>query len=181
MYTMEEEAIRLVVKAFENQKRLKEDINLSFHSISVGFMLKDIGCSNDVVVSGLLHDIIEDTSFDYNYIESNFGKVIADNVLAVSEDKTIEDWKDRKVKFMDNLNKQSADVIMIELADKLHNLISDYDLWKIKGEEALSTLKSTYSDNKWYYKEMGKIFNENLTDNKLLDRYNEIIEIYFSR
>ena len=58
MYSNEEKAIRFVIKAFEGQRRIKEDINLSFHSISVGYMLKDIGCSEEVVISGLLHDII---------------------------------------------------------------------------------------------------------------------------
>lgn len=61
MYTNEERAIKLVVRAFEGQKRIKEDINLSVHSITVGYMLKDIGCSEEVVLSGFLHDIIEDT------------------------------------------------------------------------------------------------------------------------
>lgn len=50
MYIKEEQAIRLVVKAFENKKRIKENINLSFHSISVGFMLKNLGCDEDVVL-----------------------------------------------------------------------------------------------------------------------------------
>lgn len=72
MYTNEEKAINFVFKAFENKKRIKEDINLAFHSISVGFMLKDVGCDNTTVISGLLHDIIEDTEYDYEYIEKNY-------------------------------------------------------------------------------------------------------------
>ena len=68
MYTKEEEAIRLVVKAFEGMKRQKEDINLSIHSILVGNLLKNNGCSSDIVISGYLHDIIEDTNYDYDYL-----------------------------------------------------------------------------------------------------------------
>lgn len=95
MYSNEEKAIRFVIKAFENKRRIKEDIDMSFHSITVGFMLKNIGCNETIVISGLLHDIIEDTEYDYDYIKKAFGKEIADNVLAVSEDKTILDWKKR--------------------------------------------------------------------------------------
>jgi len=47
-------------------------------------MLKDIGCNEDVVVSGLLHDIIEDTEYNYEDIYERFGKTIADNVLFLS-------------------------------------------------------------------------------------------------
>lgn len=179
MYTKEEQAIKLVVKAFENKKRIKEDINLSFHSISVGFMLKNIGCDEETILGGLLHDIIEDSDYDYEYLADNFGKKVADYVLNVSEDMSIKDWKERKIAFMENLENQDNNNILIEVADKLHNLLSDYHLWKKEGKSALATLRTTYEMNKWYYLEMKKIFNKKLESNSLLDRYNNICKIYF--
>lgn len=179
MYTKEEQAIKLVVKAFENKKRIKEDINLAFHSISVGFMLKNIGCDEDVVLGGLLHDIIEDSDYDYEYLVNNFGKKVADYVLNVSEDMSIKDWKERKIAFMENLEKQDNNIVLIEVADKLHNLLSDYHLWEKEGNNALATLKTTYEMNKWYYLEMKKIFNKKLDNNDLLYRYNNICKVYF--
>lgn len=180
MYTKEEKAIKFVIKAFECKKRIKEDINLSVHSITVGYMLKDIGCEEDVIISGFLHDIIEDTEYTYDYIEDNFGRSIADNILKVSEDKTINDWKERKKEFISRIKDSSEDIILLELADKLHNLISDYPLWEKSGFTALSTLNVTYDMNKWYYIEMAKIFNEKLDkNNKLLIRYNAICKVYF--
>ena len=179
MYNLEEQAIRFVTKAFENKKRIKENINLSFHSISVGFMLKNIGCEEEIVLTGLLHDIIEDTDYNYDYILNNYGKAVADNVLAVSEDMNIKDWRERKINFIDNLATKNNNVILVEVADKLHNLLSDYDLWKANGNSALATLNTSYEDNKWYYLEMKKLFNSKLESNSLLDRYNEICRIYF--
>lgn len=179
MYTKEEEAIHFVIKAFENKKRIKENINLSFHSISVGFMLKGIGCDEETVLSGLLHDIIEDTDYNYEYLLNNYGQVVADDVLSVSEDMSIKDWHQRKVKFIESLSSKSNNVILIELADKLHNLLSDYELWKTKGKEALETLNIRYEDNKWYYLEMKELFNSRLNNNVLLNRYNEICKQYF--
>ncbi len=179
MYSTEEQAIKFVIKAFENKKRIKENINLSFHSISVGFMLKNIGCDEDTVLTGLLHDIIEDTDYDYEYLLNNYEHVVADNVLAVSEDMNIKDWHQRKVKFIERLSSKSNNVILVELADKLHNLLSDYELWKTKGKEALATLNTLYEDNRWYYLEMKKLFNNRLNSNVLLDRYNKICKLYF--
>lgn len=180
MYTKEEQAIKFVIKAFEHQKRIKEDINLAFHSITVGFMLKSINCNSDIIISGLLHDVIEDTDYDYQYIKYNYGSTIANNVLAVSEDKNIKNWKQRKTTFIESLKNKNENIILIELADKLHNLLSDYDLWITKGKEGLSTRNTTYEDNKWFYLEMKKLFNEKLTtNNSLLKRYNEICKIYF--
>ena len=103
MYTQEEKAIKFVIKAFEGQKRIKEDISLSAHSITVGFMLKNIGCDQITVTSGFLHDIIEDTNYDYTYIKENFGEEVANNVIQVSEDMNIPNWKERKEKFILNL------------------------------------------------------------------------------
>jgi len=179
MYTLEEKAINFVFKAFEGKKRIKEDINLAFHSISVGFTLKDVGCDKNTIISGLLHDIIEDTDYDYEYLEKNYGYEIAQNVLKVSEDINITNWKERKIKFINTLYNENENIILIELADKLHNLLSDYTLFKKMGKDGLATLNTSYDDNKWYYLEMQKLFNEKLSNNKLLDRYNEICNIYF--
>jgi len=179
MYSNEEKAIKFVIKAFEGQKRIKEDIDMSFHSISVGFMLKSIGCSEEIVVSGFLHDIIEDTSYDYEYIKDNFGKKIADNVLILSEDITIKDFYKRKEVFIEKILQSNEDILLIELADKLHNLLSDYDLWKKKGNSALKTLDTTYEMNKWFYLKFKEIFNNRLKENELLSRYNNITRLYF--
>lgn len=73
----------------------------------------------------------------------------------------------------------SNDFGMDLIADKLHNLLSDYDLWKEKGQDALATANANYEMKKWYYQELGKLFNNKLNKNKLLKRYNQIMEIYF--
>lgn len=179
MYTLEEKAINFVFKAFENKKRIKEDINLAFHSISVGFMLKDIKCDEKTIISGLLHDIIEDTDYDYEYLEKNYGYEIAQNVLKVSENISITNWKERKVEFINKLYNENKNIILIELADKLHNLLSDYKLFIEYGNKGLETLNTSYNDNKWYYLEMKKLFNTKISNNKLLDRYNQICDLYF--
>lgn len=179
MYTLEEEAIRLVIKAFEGQKRLKEDINTAVHSITVGFMLKEIGANRSTVIGGLLHDIIEDTKYDYEYIKNIYGKEIADLVAAVSENQSIPIWKERKIEFLEKMQNKSKDVLLIELADKYHNLLSDYETWEKEGNESLKTTVASYEENKWYYLEMKKLFNEKLDDNPLLQRYNQICQIYF--
>lgn len=181
MYSHEEEAIRFVVKAMEGRKRKKEDINLSFHSITVGFMLKNIGCNLDVVLTGFLHDIIEDTDYGYEDIENLFGKKIADNVLIVSEDMAIESWKDRKKVFIDKMYEQNNDILLVELADKLHNMISDYHLFKEKGIKGLITKNANYEDHKWFYLELKKLFLERLDNNELLERYINITDLYFSK
>lgn len=181
MYTRLEEVIHFVFKAFKGKKRIKEDIDLSFHSICVGTMLKEIGMNEDIVITGYLHDIIEDTNYDYEYLKNKYGEVIASNVMYLSENRSIKDFKERKLEFINRLDSQDNDeLIVVEIADKLHNLLSDYELYKRDGRDALATLSTTYEMNKWYYFEMLNLFEKRFSNNKLLDRYKEIISIYFN-
>lgn len=179
MYTKEEEIIHYVFKAFKGLKRKKEDIELSFHSIMVGNMLKNIGCSDTIVYIGYLHDIIEDTEYTYDDILNKYGKDIADGVLTLSEDKSIKNYVERKKKFIDKLNTVDNDILIVEIADKLQNLISDYEQFLIHGKEFLITECNNYEELKWYYVELQKLFNKKIKNNILLDRYNKIISLYF--
>ncbi len=179
MYSLEEKAIKLVTKAFEGKRRKKLDIDASVHSITVGYFLKDSNENLDVVVAGFLHDIIEDTDYDYEYIKTNYNENIANLVSGVSENKEIKDWKERKVKFIERITNSSDDIIKIELADKFHNLIFDYEIWLEQGNDALTTKNTTYELSKWYYTSFYNIFNDRIPNHKLLPRYKKLIELYF--
>ena len=180
MYSREEEIIHFVYKAFNGLKRRRENIDLSFHSIMVGNMLKNIGCDETTVFIGYLHDIIEDSKYTYNDLLEKYGKEIADGVLAVSEDQSIEDYTERKTKFIENLRNADDNILLVEIADKLQNLISDYDLYIEKGKESFFEIYVDFEQLKWYYLELQKLFNERIKDNQLLDRYNEIVNLYFN-
>ena len=179
MFSAEEEIIHFIFKAFKNQKRIKEDIEIVYHSIMVGIMLKNENCDLDTVLIGYLHDIIEDTEYDYEYLKNKYGIKIANGVNSVTEDNTILDYKERKRKFIDNLYQCSNEIIMVELADKLQNLLSDYNLFIENGREVLNTETSNYEELKWYYLEFRKLFNQRLKC-EMLERFNEITNIYFN-
>ena len=179
MYEFEEEIIHFVFLAFDGLRRKKENIDLSFHSIMVGNMLKNIGCDDKTVYIGYLHDIIEDTKYTYEYLIERYGKEIADGVLQLSENMNIVNYMDRKKDFLRRLQRADDNILVIEIADKLQNLISDYDQYKINGKEFLITEASNYSELKWYYLELKKLFNERISNNRLLDRYNQIVYEYF--
>ena len=179
MYTLEEEIIHFVFEAFNGLKRKKEDINLAFHSIMVGNMLKNIGCDNETIYIGYLHDIIEDTKYTYEDLLNKYGKNIADSVLLLSENKNIKDYVERKKEFIENLKTSNDNIVLVEIADKLQNLISDYEQYKIYGKEYLVTETNNFDELKWYYLELKKLFNSRIKENELLNRYNKIVSEYF--
>lgn len=180
MYELEEDIIHFVFLAFEGLKRKKEDISLAFHSIMVGNMLKNIGCDDETISIGYLHDIIEDTKYTYDDILKRYGKKIADGVLQLSEDQSIIDYVDRKKEFLKRLETADNNILMVELADKLQNLISDYEQYKIKGKDFLITEAKNYDELKWFYLTLKELFNKRLDNNRLLERYNKVVNEYFS-
>ena len=179
MYTKLEEGIHFVFKVFNDKKRIKEDISLAFHSVSVAMMLMNENCDEETVLSGLLHDVIEDSTYTYDDLKEKFGTQIANNVLILSEDQNIVDFKERKKEFIKQIRNSSDNIVLIELVDKLQNLLSDYEGYQKEGKDAIATLTTTYEMNKWYYLELLQLFEERIQNNKLLDRYREIVTIYF--
>lgn len=137
MYTFEEDILHFIFIAFKGLKRKKEDIDLVFHSVMVGNMLKNIGCSENIVYTGYLHDIIEDTKYSYEDLKERYGKELAVNVQKLSENTKILNYKERKEEFINRLKNYNNNLILVELADKLQNLVSDYSLFLSLGKDAL--------------------------------------------
>ena len=134
MYTFEEDILHFIFIAFKGLKRKKEDIDLVFHSVMVGNMLKNIGCSENIVYTGYLHDIIEDTKYSYEDLKERYGKELADNVQKLSENTKILNYKERKEEFINRLKTYNNNLILVELADKIQNLVSDYSLFLSLGK-----------------------------------------------
>ena len=81
-------AISFATKAHKEQFR-KTDPSLPYiyHPISVGFILLRAGFSDEIVIAGILHDVIEDCGVKPEELKSIFGDKITEWVEAVSENK----------------------------------------------------------------------------------------------
>ena len=174
-----EKALKLVIKAHENQVRRNMDITFSYHPIAVAMNVLKIIQDDEIVITALLHDLIEDTKYDYNYIKSNFNKEIADNVLVLSEDISILDFKTRKTKFLNQIKDIKEELLVIELFDKMHNLTSDYDKYNEIGKKMYDRSTSNYDDIKWFYLSILKIFKTRISDEKLVNSFENIVDYYF--
>ncbi len=126
-----EYAIEMATKAHKGQKR-KSGAAYITHPISVASILVDWGMDIDTVVAGILHDTVEDTPITLTDIENNFGYDVAflvDGVTKISQARAgMQDLSNYLPQTTDNLSKlliavgQDVRVIIIKLADRLHNL-----------------------------------------------------------
>ncbi|TAL14320.1 bifunctional (p)ppGpp synthetase/guanosine-3',5'-bis(diphosphate) 3'-pyrophosphohydrolase [Patescibacteria group bacterium] len=124
-------AVDFAIKAHVGQKRASGEPFVS-HPIAVANTLVEWGMDIDSVLAGVLHDTVEDTGATIEEIESLFGHDVAflvDGVTKVSQARSgMQDLANYLPQTKDNLSKlliavgQDVRVIIIKLADRLHNL-----------------------------------------------------------
>lgn len=116
------------------------------HPFAVATILSLHGMDEDVIIAGLLHDVIEDTKVPASDISFYFGERVLNLVLEVTDVSTREDGNraQRKLKDRMHLAEASYEGKMIKLADTLHNTISimkhDQDFAKVYIREKLLLL-----------------------------------------
>ena len=129
-----EQAIRFAAVGHQGQVRRSSGVPYVEHVVAVAWILDRAGFDEDVVIAGLLHDLVEDTPATLADVEQRFGRDVAELVAHCSEAKTDDQgrkrpWIDRKSDHLAALRKAPVGARAIVLADKLHNLISiDIDL-----------------------------------------------------
>ncbi|HTJ73027.1 MAG TPA: RelA/SpoT family protein [Verrucomicrobiae bacterium] len=126
-----EHAVDFAIKAHEGQKRKSGEPYVS-HPLAVGVTLIDWGMDIDTIIAGVLHDTVEDTEATLETIENLFGRDVAflvDGVTKVSQARAgMRNLESYLPQTKDNLSKlliavgQDVRVIIIKLADRLHNL-----------------------------------------------------------
>lgn len=117
-----ERAIRYLVHSFEASGDNPKPVIL--HSIRVGMDLYDRGYEQRIVISGLLHDILEDTDETPDEIRSRFGNEVTDIVEATSFDEDIDDYLERHYDIYRRCFDLGRDAVVVKAADILDN--SDY-------------------------------------------------------
>lgn len=93
------------------------------HPMHVALILARWGQDDDVIVAGLLHDVVEDApaTWPLERIEAQFGRHVAKLVGELTEDKS-KSWEERKRAALDHVPHMSPQAATIKSADKLHNL-----------------------------------------------------------
>ena len=115
-------------KAHANQKRASGE-DYFVHPCTVALILSDLGLDASTVAAAFLHDVIEDTSVSEGDIRKEFGEEVLELVVGVTKLDKIQ-FNSKEEEQAENFRKifvamaKDIRVIIIKLADRLHNMRS---------------------------------------------------------
>ncbi|MGI6584462.1 MAG: bifunctional (p)ppGpp synthetase/guanosine-3',5'-bis(diphosphate) 3'-pyrophosphohydrolase [Gracilibacteraceae bacterium] len=121
-----ERAYNYAAQAHEGQKRVSGE-DYIFHPLEVAMILAELNMDNITIAASLLHDVIEDTKCTYEDCKNLFGEeitMLVDGVTKLGrlEYKTKEEQQAESLRKMFIAMAKDIRVIMIKLADRLHNM-----------------------------------------------------------
>ncbi len=118
-----------VAKAAHGEQKRKSGEPYIIHPLCVSIILADLELDKETIEAGLLHDVVEDTALSHEDVANAFSEEVAQLVDGVSKLSKINYHKTDKVEMQaDNLRKmflamaKDIRVILIKLADRLHNM-----------------------------------------------------------
>ncbi len=142
---------KLILKAYEYaNKNHNEQCRLSgekyiCHPLEVAYILADLEMDDSTICAALLHDVVEDTAVTSQDIINEFGEEIAEMVAGVTklsklQYTTVEEQQVENYRKMFLAMGKDIRVILIKLADRLHNMRT---LSYLKRDRQIANAKET--------------------------------------
>ena len=161
-----------------NQTRKGDGLPYIIHPYSVAFIVSRYTIDEDTIAAAFLHDVLEDVKKEeYNdkQMIKEFGQNVFNIVKGVSEEKDASitkkeekaTWEERKRKYLERLRHDSEGSLIVCAADKIHNLQSMIDAYKVQGDKLFSKFNSPANKKLWFYGEVLKVLKEKL-NNKIV-------------
>jgi len=144
-----EDAVNFSFQKHTGQKR-KSGEPYIIHPLAVAEILIQLDMDGDTICAGLLHDTLEDTTAKYEELKQRFGLAVADLVDGVTKIEVLK-TDNKSVQEAETIRKmffamsKDARVIIIKLADKLHNMRTVHFLTAERAKEFATETLDIYA------------------------------------
>lgn len=121
--TLWQKAASLAARLHRYQLRKDGATPYTAHPYRVALTVRHVfGVDDDAAIAGaLLHDVIEDTTADYDEVEEVCGREVAEIVQALTKDMRLPE-SEREKNYYDTLARSSWKARLVKLADAYDNL-----------------------------------------------------------
>ncbi len=175
-------SIEFAARAHSGQFRKGSRVPYIVHPLRVAEILIQHGLPDQVVIAGILHDTVEDTTVTYGELRAEFGPGVARIVESVSEEKS-DPWEFRKEHTVEFMKTAPPEALAISLADKIANIQTVCENLRKKGNEVWDQFNRPREKQEWYYRSLAEVYasrKDDLPDDTMLDRYLRLMEEVFS-
>jgi (p)ppGpp synthase/HD superfamily hydrolase len=140
-------------------------------------ILAGMNADINLLIAGLLHDVVEDTEVGIDEIRNKFGEDVANLVAGHTEDKT-KTWQERKEHAIEETLLFDIRMKKLILADKLANMRSIHKDYREIGDQLWSRFNAGKEKQEWYYGKMIESLASAQEDEDADRYYGELKRLY---
>jgi (p)ppGpp synthase/HD superfamily hydrolase len=168
-----EAALSLAARAHRHQLRKGGDVPYIVHPVHVSVILIRHGFGEDVIIAGLLHDVVEDQDVPLSQIEAQFGPAVAEMVGALTERKregtAQRPWETRKREALQQIGRASQGAVAVKAADALHATRTTAADLRRQGSTLWAVFGRGPALSSWYYHQIATIVGKRLAGHPLAE------------
>ena len=158
------QAVQYAATVHGAQTRKGNDIAYMAHLLGVSSLVIEARGDEDQAIAGLLHDAVEDAGGMPRLadVRARFGDRVAEMVLGCSDSTDAEvkrsmDYWERKREYLEHLAVAPAEVVLVSIADKVHNARAILTDLQLHGPGVLAKFNGTPDQILRYYRECLRI------------------------
>lgn len=167
------EAFQYAAQEHRNQLRKGTSIPYISHLMSVSALIWENGGDEDQAIAGLLHDVIEDADPPdavpriRSEILNKFGPKVLELVEGCTDGEqdatgAKAPWKERKEKYLEHLQHEPSELLLVSCCDKLHNARAIHTDLITHGNSLFDRFTGKKDGTLWYYRKLTSIYQAKL-------------------
>lgn len=158
--TRVEKAVATATLLHWDQRRKGVALPYIVHPYIVGLMVANHTEDEDTRCAAYLHDVLEDVPserYSATDMEADFGPQVLAIVQSLTEPDRSHPWQKRKEAYINQLTQSSSEgTWIISAADKIHNIRSMVQAFRMQGEDCWTPFHGTPQQEFWFYGEVVK-------------------------
>ncbi|HEY6302229.1 MAG TPA: HD domain-containing protein [Terriglobales bacterium] len=149
-------AFRYAAEKHDGQTRKQTAVPYLSHLMAVASLVLEAGGDEDMAISALLHDVVEDCGGmpRLREIRKQFGSRVA-KIVEGCTDSFVEpkaEWVERKKAYLREVKHADAETRLVSASDKLHNLRTILADYRRHGEAIWTRFSGKKEGTLWYYR-----------------------------